>query len=125
MDKAREYRKMLEHLKLGLITPRSVVGKGYKNARVVAINWLKTQIHNALNEDNKVSQLHGNSNGENFASREKAMRSPVYKSLENGDALLVSGLIVTEYGVCNSAVGGGFLVFIKTGRPKPLSMRVA
>ena len=125
MKKADEYITMLEQLNSGQISPKSVVGGGYKNARQVAMNWINTQIYNAMNPGGKVCQLHGNGQGKAFSSHLKATQSPVYKMLLAGGYQNINGAVVAEFGVCNSSYGSGYLIFVKTCRPRALSQRIS
>ena len=124
MHETQKYITMLNELQSGVITPRSVVGGGYKNARKVAMEWIQTQIHNATHSERKVCQLHGDSKGLAFESQEKAVKSIVYKTLLESRYQTVNGLEVEAFGVCEACGTKGFLVFVKVGKPVPLSKRI-
>lgn len=122
MNKQNQYLTMLNDLKSGLITPRSVVGGGYKNGRKVALEWLYTQILNEqllLNE--KVSNVYASASGKPFNSAEKARASKVYQTLFDDEFITINDLPVVDYGIKAGVDGQGFLVWIKIGRRRPLS----
>jgi hypothetical protein len=78
MKDVADYRVMLTQLKNKEITPRSVVGTGYVNARKVALEWLYLQIINgSLNK--QYSDVYAASSGLPFKSINKAMSSSVLR----------------------------------------------
>lgn len=122
MSDANEYKEMLKQLKSGQITPRTVVGAGYKNGRAVAHEWLTVQILNAqLPRNEQLSDVFGSASGTAFTSIGSATRSKVYQALQSGTFTTISGLPVVDFGIRPGLENIGFLVWIKVGSRRSLS----
>lgn len=108
------YRLLLTQLIQGQITPRSVVGTGYNNARQVASEWLRTQIHNTETQDlqRRIDKVHVASSGAAFSSITRAQRSKVFKQLIAGEYKTLNDSKVADYGVFPSAAGDGYEIFV-------------
>ncbi|GGZ77682.1 hypothetical protein [Paraglaciecola chathamensis] len=94
------------------ITPRSIIGTGYKNPRSVASAWLRKEMHNLTNPNCKISQVHVKADGHAFESELKAKRCKPYKALATGTYQTINNRAVLDYGVMPSPCGGGYLVYV-------------
>lgn len=118
MSERIEYQTMLSQLLNGQITPRSVIGAGYKNARQVASGWIRTQLHNLENPSANVSQIHVSSSGKAFSTEGRAIKSKVHKHLLFNNYPTIDGSVVSEFGVMPATVGDGYEIYVVTKRLK-------
>lgn len=108
-----DYDRMMN----GQTKPSSIVGRGYKNPKQVASQWLMREMYNVLNVCNKVSQIHVASSGKGFSSESRAMQSKTYQSLVNGEYKLLNGCIVSGYGVLPTPLdNGSFMIYVEYQR---------
>lgn len=107
-----EYRENLTGLLMGQIRPSKIVGTGYKNPKQVASGWLRTQMHNETNPNQKVCEIKVSASGAGFISELKAKKCQTFKALENGTLSLLNEATVTEFGVQKALYGDGYEVFI-------------
>jgi hypothetical protein len=114
MSELIKYQTMLGQLLNGQITPRSVVGRGYKNARQVASGWIRMQLHNLQNPKMAVSQIHVSSSGTAYRSESLAMKSRVYRELIENTYQTINGARVVDFGVMPSAFGDGYEIYVDT-----------
>tara|TARA_Y100001970_G_scaffold294258_1_gene449301 strand:- start:1397 stop:1777 length:381 start_codon:yes stop_codon:yes gene_type:complete len=116
MSTVTDYQRDLCQLFNGSITPREVVGTGYRYPKQVASQWLRKQMHNIENPNAKIDELIVQTNGKPFASETKAMQSTTYQQLINGQFKLISdGAFVADYGVMPAPgveVTTGYCIYI-------------
>lgn len=106
-----------DRLMNGQTKPSSIVGRGYKNPKQVASQWLIREMYNVLNVCNKVSQIHIASSGKGFSSESRAMQSKIYQSLVNGEYKLLNGCVVSDYGVLPTPLdNGSFMIYVEYQR---------
>lgn len=109
-----ELQASLSGLICGSVKPGRIVGTGYKNPKQVAAQWLMAQMHNSLNPNNKVSQVHVASSGKGFTSESTAMKSKTYKKLLNGEYKLINDTIVTDFGVMPTPdADSGYMIYVE------------
>ena len=109
-----ELQSDLNGLMNGSVKPSSIVGRGYKNPKQVAAQWLMSEIHNASNPNCKVSQVHVASSGKGFTSESRAMNSKTYKSLLKGEYKLINDATVTDYGVMPTPDNdSGYMIYVE------------
>ncbi|MBT0587970.1 hypothetical protein [Alteromonas oceanisediminis] len=118
MTKLIEYQTMLNNLLNGNITPRSVIGSGYKNGKQVASGWIRTQLHNLANPSQKVSQIHVASSGKAYSSEMHAMKSKVYTQMLFNDYTTIDGSVVNDFGVMPATLGDGYEIYVVTKHSK-------
>lgn len=118
MQQLLQRKNELLQLLKGELKPSDVVGKGYKYPKSVASAWLRTEIHNLSNPNNKVSDIYVQTNGKPYASEERAKQSEAYLQLEKGTFRLLSdNYVVSEFGVLPASQDGsekGYCIYIKT-----------
>jgi hypothetical protein len=114
LTRLAELQSDLNGLMNGSVKPSSIIGKGYKNPKQVAAQWLRSEMHNESNPNCKVSQVHVTSSGKGFVSESKAMRSKTYKSLLSGEYKLINNAVVTDYGVMPTPDNdSGYMIFVE------------
>jgi hypothetical protein len=109
-----ELQSDLNGLMNGNVKPSTIVGRGYKNPKQVAAQWLRTEMHNESNPSCKVSQVHVASSGKGFSSELTAMKSKTYKSLLSSEYKLINNATVTDYGVMPTPDSdSGYMIFVE------------
>ena len=104
----------LNGLMNGMVKPSTIVGRGYKNPKQVAAQWLRSEMHNEENPRCKVSQVHVASSGKGFSSESAAMKSKPYKNLLSGDYKLINNATVTDYGVMPTPDNdSGYMIYVE------------
>jgi hypothetical protein len=111
----RTDRQSIQDLKSGQITPKSVVGGGYINARKVAMEWLALQVINSETQ-NDFSGVFGASSGNAFKTQNKAENSKVFKSLESNQFKTINNLPVASFGICEGVEDKGYMIWVKLGK---------
>ena len=113
MAGSKALNEKLTGLLAGGIKASSIVGTGYKNARKVASEYIRTQIANAdLSEENKVSTVLVTSSGAAFKKESLATSSRAYNKLNQGDSDLFYNKKITDFGVWPSAFGDGYEIYV-------------
>jgi hypothetical protein len=114
LTRITELQSNLNDLMNGHLKPSTIIGRGYKNPKQVAAQWLRSEMHNESNPSCKVSQVHVSSSGKGFLSESKAMKSKTYKSLLNGEYKLINNAIVTDYGVMPTPDNdSGYMIYVE------------
>ena len=112
---ANEYLVDLTRLLNGQLSPREVVGTGYRYPKQCASEWLRKQAFNSLNAQ-KIDQVLVSTSGRAFSSIDKAKASAIYKKLKadpNQPGMwLNDNYHVTHVDVCPEIVGGGFEIHV-------------
>lgn len=111
-DEKQRYLTMLHNLLAGKITPRSVVGTGYVNAKQVASECIRKQIHNIENPSQKVVDVYVSSSGAAYKSELLAMKSKVYQSILNNTFKAINNFVITDYGVMPAPGGDGYMMYV-------------
>lgn len=107
--KNEDLRFQLENLLTGATKPSKIVGRGKKNARMLASCFLRLQIHNIENPTSRVSDVYINSDGSAFRSIESAKRSKVFMEFTSGTHS--ESECVKEFGVIPAPGEDGFMVY--------------
>jgi hypothetical protein len=108
-----ELRTHLTELHNRTIAPASIVGRGYKNPRAAAANWLYRELYNLVNPYDKVDECSVKSDGKPFSTEAKAMNSQLYKAAKAGTVKLLNDATVTDFGVKPTSEGDGYMAFIR------------
>ncbi len=114
LTRLTELQSDLNGLMNGSVKPSKIVGRGYKNPKQVAAQWLRSEMHNESNPSCKVSQVHVSSSGKGFSSESTAIKSKTYKSLLSGEYKLINNATVTDYGVMPTPDNdAGYMIYVE------------
>lgn len=113
MAGSKVLNEKLSALLAGRVKASSIVGTGYKNAKKVASEYIRTQIANAdLSEENKVSKVLVTSSGAAFKKESLATSSKAYTELNQGSSDLFAHKKITDFGVWPSSFGDGYEIYV-------------
>lgn len=118
MPNTNEHQVLLQQLMAGAITPRKIIGTGYKYPKASASAWLRTQIYNKAKSSHKITECFVMTNGIPYPSETKAMASNHYKALADRTMKFLSDNVrVVDFGTMQDPAGGsGYVVFVRTER---------